>query len=201
MLSYLRIIFIGDFMNLIPEGISLNIWILSQVFTLFALISIVIALTAKKKSKTLLFTIIFNAFSTVGSIFLQNWILAGIVGVATFRDIVFLLRETYAPDNKLLSLFTLILFLAISFTVSWLTNNWWFDFLLMAAALFIIYGSWAKGVHLIRISRIVFCVLAIVNRAMRFDVIGIVIEVVCIVAIIYFYIKYFKIQKEFETQV
>jgi len=71
----------------------------------------------------------------------------------------------------------------------------------MAAALFIIYGSWAKGVHLIRISRIVFCVLAIVNRAMRFDVIGIVIEVVCIVAIIYFYIKYFKIQKEFETQV
>jgi hypothetical protein len=177
---------------MIPDNIGLPIWILSQVFAFFALISIILAFQSKTKTKTLLFTIAFNSFMSVATILLQNYVLTGIVAVAVLRDITFILREKYRPDSKVWSYLSLFFFLALSLTVSLITATWWFDYLLLVTALFLIYGSWAKGVHLIRISRVAFCALVIVNHVINYNYVGIVIEVFSILSIAVFYIKFYR---------
>lgn len=184
---------------MIPDHITLPIWIVSQIITVIALIMIIFAMQAKVKTKTLILTILFNFLMATATILLQNWILVGIFGVAVFRDLVFIWREKYFPNNQPISYTTLVLFLVISTVVSLFTASWWFDYLLMTCSLFVIFGSWAKGIHLIRISRFVLSSLAIVNHIMFFNITGVVVEVFSLLAITYFYFNYFRMKRSVDN--
>jgi len=182
------------------SDINLAFWIPSQIFALFALITMVYAMAiAKTKTKTVFAIIIFNLFMTVSVGLLENWVLMGIFAVAIARDIVFLWREKYYPENKVLSYLTLILFLVIVVVVAAFTVDWQSSSLrlilaigIQLMALFIVYGAWAKGVHMIRISRFAMCALVIVNHLIYQNYVAIAIEVFTICAITVFYIKFFR---------
>lgn len=154
---------------------------------------------SKTKTKTMIAVIIFNAFMTVSAALLGNWLLMGIVFVAIFRDIIFLWREKKYPNNRALSYATLVSFWVIAiiiagFTIDWIqpTPELILAICIQLLALFIIYGAWAKGIHMIRISRFAFCTLAIINHLLFQNYIAIIIETFAICAICVFYIKFFK---------
>jgi len=184
-------LFYSIILSVIPQGVDFYIWVLSQVFALFALICIVIAFQSRSKDKTLLLTIIFNIFMTVSALLLKNYIIVGIVSIAVIRDASFLLREKHKPNDKILSYINLIVILIISFTVLIFVSTTLLDYLLMVSALFLIYGSWAKGVHLIRISRVTYNILAAINHLYVGNYISILIECFTTASIIIFYIRLF----------
>jgi len=183
-------------------------WIASQVFASFALASIVCAmLFSKTRKQILIFVILFNASMAVSSALVENWLLVGIAAVAVARDIVFLWREKYYPNNRRLEIGTLILFLAIStlvagFTINWVPYNPWHHVLAIftqVAALFLIYGAWSKGVHLIRLSRIGLCIVFIINHILFQNYVSIITEVFALGAICAFYGRYFYRKRHVEN--
>ena len=183
-------------------------WIPSQIFAFFALIAMIYAMQTKSKAKTLIAVMIFNALMLISTALLWwqplfNWVLVGIYGVAIARDLVFLWREKKYPNNNKLSITTLIIFLSISVTVAGFTMNFSQDawlltlaIVIQCVALFIIYGAWAKGVHLIRISRIVGASIILIQHILFQNFTAIVVEVVSISAVILFYIRFFTQKKQ-----
>ena len=178
-------------------------WIASQVFALFALGAIVVAYQLKKKSHTLVAVMSFNSAMAISSIMLSNWILVGIYSIGFFRDGVFLWREKYFPNNQKLSISVITMFMILSMAVGAWTFGWWFDVFLIMASMFVDFGSWMKGVHLIRISRLTWCTLVLVNHIRFYNYLAIVIELFIITSIMVFYWKFFRRPKasDNETQV
>ncbi|MCL2570157.1 MAG: YgjV family protein [Firmicutes bacterium] len=167
-------------------------WIVSQILASIALISIIYAFQSKTKARTMFFVAVFNFLMTFSVMLLSNWVLVGIYSVAVFRDLVFLWREKKYPKNTALSYVTLVVFLGASSIIGFFTWDWWFDTFIIVLGLFVIFGSWAKGVHLIRISRFVFCIITIINHIIFLNIIGVGIEVFVIVSITVFYIRFIK---------
>ena len=182
------------------SGVNLTLWIISQVFAFFALVTIVYTMIfSKTKIKTLIFVICYNVLMLLSTVMLANWLLVGIYSVAVVRDLVFIWREKKYPSNKNLAIATLFTFLIISVTVSCFTISWNLSALFLALAvtlqllsLFVIYGAWAKGVHKIRISRFVFGILAILNHIVFRNYVAILIYLFSTASIIVFYIRYFR---------
>jgi len=143
----------------------------------------------KVKWQTQVAVIIFNSLMSVSVALQSNWIMIGIHGLAIVRDIVFILQDKFYPNNRKLSYSVITLFMTASIIVGVFTFGWWFDVLLIMASMFVDFGSWAKGIHLIRISRLTFASLAIVNFIVFFNPIAIGIQAFAITAVIIFYIK------------
>jgi len=181
------------------SGVNMPLWIVSQIFAFLALIVIVYAMVfSKTKTKTLVLIICYNALMFVSTALLSNWLLSGVYSVAIFRDLVFIWREKKHPSNKNLAVATLLFFWVISATVACFTINWGLPSLQLALAIviqclsfFVIFGAWAKGVHLIRISRFTFDVFAIINYIIFQNYIAILINLFAMASIIVFYVRYF----------
>ena len=193
------------FLEFIGVDASPALWIVSQVLTLIALAIIVYGFQSKSKGKTLVCTAICNTFLTIAFILLQNWQAVGIFAFAIARDLTYFWRERKHPDNHKLSVATLWFFLIGAAIIAAFTIDWhaYTASLIIAVAwqltaFFLIYGSWAKGCHVIRISRTMFGVLAIVNHVWFANWAGILTEGVIIGAIMLFYIKFFMGRKNCE---
>ena len=170
----------------------MHLWIISQVFASFALIAIVIAYQLKNKKWTLVAVMVFNGTMAVSSAVLANWILVGIYAIGFFRDATFLWREKYYPNAYLLSVIIVCAFMAGSVVVGAFTFRWWFDVPLVAASMFVDFGSWKKGVHWIRISRATWCAMVLVNHVRYQNYIAIGIEIFILISVAIFYIRYFR---------
>ena len=190
------------------DEIDLAFWIPSQVFAFFALVAIIYAMIfTKTKTQTLFAIIAFNIFIVISTALLSNWIITGISALAVARDIVFLWREKYYPGNRRISYATLFIFLALSIGIAvGLTIDWNLPTLELALALgiqvmalFIIYGAWAKGVHLIRISRFFYCSLVLINHIIFYNYIAIIIEAFAMIAIIVWYYRRLVVYRERNT--
>jgi len=180
------------------DEISLTFWIFSQIFALIALVIIIWAFQVKSKSRTLALIVIFNSLMAASTALLGNWLMVGIYCVAALRDVVFLWREKKYPDNRNISLATLLSFIIIAVAIAAFTIDWFADapLLILAVviqimALFIIYGSWAKGIHMVRISRISFSIFVGINHVLFLNFTGVVIEAVSITTVTIFYVRFF----------
>ena len=178
--------------------IDFRFWIPSQVIAFVALLVMIYAMQAKTKTKTLVSIIIFNTLMGSALLILGDWQIAGIHAVAIARDLVFLWREKKYPDNKKISIATLVLFLVASCVVAGFTINWqdsagWLTLaiFIQLSALGIIFGAWAHGVHLIRLSRLFSASIIMANHFRMQNPTAIVVEIVSITAIFVFYIRYF----------
>lgn len=119
-----KMIYLGNVFNFSDLSVPLWQWILSQAFALFALASIVYAMNAGTKGRTLVAVAVFNAFMSVSAGLLNNWVMMGVTAIAAVRDLVYYWRERKYPSNRILSYSTLILFLigvpiTAIFTVNW----------------------------------------------------------------------------------
>ncbi|MCL2755749.1 MAG: YgjV family protein [Firmicutes bacterium] len=191
------------FLNWLGVDVSPALWITSQAVTLVALAWIFYGFQSKTKGKTLVCTAICNVFLTIAFSLLQNWQAVGIFSFAVMRDLTYFWRERAYPNNKKLSVATLLFFLIgaaiiAAFTIDWQagTVNLIISLAWQLTAFFLIYGSWAKGCHLIRISRTSFGLLAIVNHVWFANYAAILTETVIIGAIVLFYIKFLNAKRK-----
>ena len=177
------------------SGVDITpMWIIAQVFAFFALCSMIYAMVfTKKKVHTQMAVMTFNALMSISVALQSNWIMIGIHGLAVVRDAVFIWQDKYHPNNRRLSISVILFFMTMSIIVGAITFGWWFDVFLITASMFVDYGSWAKGVHKIRISRFVFSSLAIVNFSLPrfFSPVGIIISSFAIASVLVFYARYF----------
>ena len=164
---------------LVFSGLALCVLVYAMIFT-------------KAKRQTQVAVILFNVLMCVSVSLMQNWIMTGIHSLASLRDIVFIVQDKYFSKSKKFSFGTLGFFMTASVVVGVVTFGWWFDVFLVGASMFVDYGSWAKGVHKIRISRFIFSCLAIVNFLVFFNPISIAINIFAIGAIVVYYLRYFK---------
>jgi len=171
-------------------------WIVSQVFAFLALVAVVICFQLKNKVHTLIWLGICNAFYMISVMFLANWIIAVIVAIAMLRSFVFAWidsrKEPVNPKASLAVMFG-FMFALVLFTVFMMIylDWWWIDLLLLASSIFIIYGNWAKGIHILRISLLAYAALAIINHIFYLNAIAIIVEAVAILSIMIFYVRYF----------
>jgi hypothetical protein len=184
------------------------LWIASQIFAILALIVIVYTIIwTKIKSKTLICIMLFNVLVSISNALLSNYLLMGISILAVFRDGVFLWRERYYRDDNTLAIYILVFFLIASivlaiFTIKWnaAPNLLLLSILIQISSLFVIYGAWASGVHLIRISRLTISILNIINQLIFANYTIVLIEVFSISATAIFYIQYYRKLKTIQTQ-
>jgi len=166
-------------------------FVLSQVFAGLALIAMLVAFQCKSPNRTLFIIAIFNTLIALSNALLYNWVVVGIFALAVLRDLVFLWQRKYYPNDRGIELTTLGVFLVLSIVVFYFTHSgWWYSWLLQAAALFVILGSWWRGIHLIRISRVVISVVAIYNHVYFLNYTNIAVEVVSLITIVIFYIRW-----------
>jgi len=180
----------------VPElTVSLPLWIASQVAMAIALFFGLSCFQIKRKKYMLLVLGVSCIFEAICAALLLNWVIFGIACVATTRSFTFAFFEfrrarglTVNPiiSNTILALFMAAAIIAVGFT--W---TWWFDWLMLGAALAIIVGNWNKGIHLIRLSCLVYDVLIIVNHVIFFNLVGILFSALMICSVIIFYIRFF----------
>ena len=182
------------------SGVNMPLWIVSQIFAALALAAIVYAMAiSKTKVKTMIAIVFYNVLMLVSTALLANWLFVGIYSVSIVRDSFFIWREKKFPDNKALAYATLVLFLIVSIVVSVFTIDWGLSspqlalaIVIQIMALFIIYGAWAKGVHMIRISRFAFNVFSILNYFIFKNYVAILSSTFTLISIIVFYVRYFR---------
>jgi hypothetical protein len=152
-------------LNFLTETVN-PLWILSQIIALPAMFFIAKAFRYSdiEKDKARLYTVFHNLTLAVGSALLMNWIMATVLLIAGVRDLIFNWREKRHPDNRALSIGIFAFFMIISLVSSLITISWWFDWLLMGAALFMIYATWVKGMAIMFWGRFMISSFAIVSH-------------------------------------
>ena len=171
-------------------------WVASQCLGLVSVFLIFWAFQSKAKSKTLFIQTIAISLGVVANAFLGNYVIAGLLSVQIVRNIAFLFLDKY--DNKVpkwLSYFTLVFFLAAVVIVVVFTRQWWWDWILMVLSMLTVYGRWAKGIHKMRITALLFNSASIPNSIRFNNFMGLVMDIVIILSIIWFYIKRYRRRK------
>ena len=179
-----------------PEiNVPLAQWIISQAIMVLAIIACMIAFNIKRKTTTLLLVGVSVTLQTISVALLLNWVLFALIMVAAVRVFVFAFFEYRKEHSKEIKQWVTIAFMIIFMVSSVIPVlflwSWWLDWLLLAAALVLIVGYWAKGIHLMRISSCIYESLTIVNHAVYFNVFGIVLSSLMLISIAVFYGRYF----------
>jgi len=166
------------------------VWIASQALNLISLVLLVIAFQVKNKNRTLILMASACAFGVVSSVLLGNMAFAVVMTVSVIRSLSFAWMEARRVAlNRLFSISVLLVFMAVSVLLVVFAVQWWFDWVLLGSSLFSTYGSWKKGIHLIRISTVLGSVLAIVSHIHFHNFTALLIEAFVIGSIAVFYIR------------
>jgi len=166
-------------------------WLLSQGFGVVRLILVVIAWQVHKKSKTMAIVLVGVAFSVGSNILLENWIAVALGSSVFIRFLVFVWMEVNREKLKKWMLWACLFGVwAMQIIVVYFTNNgFWFNWLFLAGNLLATYGAWAKGIHLIRITKIQLSILIIINAFMFRNLMNIIIEVMSLISVAVFYMR------------
>jgi len=184
----------------IEINVDLWRWILSQVIGLVSIVLIFIAFQAKTKSKVLLLQTLAISLGVVGTALLENFVVMGLLAVTIVRNMVFIwLDKNEEKVSKFVSYAALVFFMVAMVIVVVVTRSWWYDWMLLVVSLISVYGKWAKGIHRIRITSLIFSVAIIPNQIAFANLMGLVIDAIIISSIFMFYVKYFKKKAEAEA--
>ena len=170
----------------------LGLYILSQVFGVLALVSVFVAYQIHNKRITLLVILGCNIFMLASAAFLLDWIVVAMSVVGAIRCAVFYFVERYREKITKPWMYVILVSLwvmcCVAFYFTWAT---WFDFVVLATWLTFIYGTWVKGVHLIRITNVVYSTTLIIHYLLLVDknYLLIITEISVITSIAIFYIS------------
>lgn len=156
-----------------PElPVVLWMFIISQFFGLINILIALFRYQYKDKAKTLRLAAVGNIFKSLNYAFLLNWSLAGLKVVSIAKNLIF--AKTSAPDSKIKfwkSFSIFLFFCAVSTAVvfvTWWHTRLWFEWVILGAVLLANFGKWAKGIHLIRGTAVVYRGVMIVNSILFF---------------------------------
>ena len=169
-------------------------WIVAQVIMLVCLGGVIYGWKIKEKKPLLILITASSALMIVGFSLLQNWIMIGFMGVVILRNLIVLYADSKKDSNPkakyILMIGLIVVQIAVSLAVMFLTEWWWLDFVLIAAAVFKIWAFFMPTAHFMRGSLFLYSAVAIVNHIVFTNVAGIVMESAIMLAVIAFYIKY-----------
>ena len=178
--------------------VLLWMFILSQIFGAINILIAVIKFQYKDKSKTLKLSAVGNVFKSLNYAFLLNWSLAGLKVVSIFKNLFFA-KTSRGEMKRWKSVLGFVIFSLISITVvvvAWWFSRVWFEWVLLAVVLFANYGKWAKGIHVLRISQVIYRIAMIINSIWFFlNFTNIIKAVAVIISIMVFYVRLWGAKK------
>ena len=179
-------------------------WIASQVVGGISIVWWFIVYQQKDKEKALWFSSIGKVFSVITNILLFNFIMAAFVLIKIPRDTTFALlerkRKKGNPVKKSLSIFLLVLFCALcvasALTSIFLWDNFWFNWILIAGALFVNFGKWKKGLVIFWISVIVWTTLSFINALLFWNFTTMISCIIILTSLFISMARHFKKKKK-----
>lgn len=185
----------GLFIN---TDIPLYMWIISQVFGLFVIVSVFMTFQMKKKTWILWGMAIANTMSVFMHAFLGNWAVAAISAVTALKSVSFI--WTTKKEGKIPAWFSFSIFVffslfaagAVAFTHFGPMDNPnanWYDWVILGAQIIANFTQWRLGPHWIRASSALFSILAIVNNIMFLNVMGLINSGIKLTSIALIYIR------------
>jgi len=150
-------------------------WVLSQTVGAISLIWWFLIYQQKDKEKTLWMSSVGKLLGILSNALLLNFVMTGLLAVRVPRDMTFAYLERRnkrgRPVCKRLSLSLFFLFCALSIIITILTwERFWFNWILLAGALFVNFGKWKKGRKIFWTSVIIWSVLAFINALIFLNV-------------------------------
>jgi len=170
-------------------------WITSQIIGFIAVLVGMYSLLVKRKTDTLMFGGFTSLFIALSVALLLNWVVFFISILAAVRNFLFAWFEYRKEKGRevkpQITFAAMLVFIVATIVAIAFTWEWWFDWILLVVTILIIYGSWAKGIHKIRIALITFDTLMIINFIIYFSILGIIMSAIFLSAGVAFYMIYF----------
>ena len=173
------------------------IWVISQIFAFFALITMFWSFQIKNKIKMMLLLGIGTMFLSVSASFLDNWTLAVLFGLAAIRNYVFSYLDWRVSKGKKVYKW-LPYFFAGVFVTSTVTATallWplgmslWLEVLICVTLIGLIIGNILKGTDLMRISFVLNRIFNIINHIYFNNAIAVIIAMLTISSNLIFYTR------------
>jgi len=177
-------------------NVPLPQWIASQIIGAIILVIVIFAFQAKTKARTLVFFCCGSALWIVSTLLVENYVGTAVYGVGFLRNLALLWLATKGKNApKWVSSVILAICIALTIAAIIPTRTWWFDWILLAATVFRVYGAWREGIHWIRTTALVFLPLIIFNHLWFANYTGAIVEFVGLVSIIVFYARFLRKRK------
>ncbi|MCL2851103.1 MAG: YgjV family protein [Firmicutes bacterium] len=172
--------------------VILWMFIISQFFGLINIIIAFIKFQYKEKAKTLRLSAVGNVFKALNYAFLLNWSLAGLKVISIFKNLFFA-KTSKGEVKQWRSILGFVLFSLVSVGtvfLAWWFSRLWYEWVILAVVLFANFGKWAKGIHIMRSSQLLYRFAMIINSIFFFfNPTNLLKAVAVITSIIIFYIR------------
>jgi len=174
--------------------VALWMFVVSQIFGLVNIGISFYKYQFKNKAKTLRLSAVGNIFKALNYAFLLNWSLAGLKVVSIAKNLMF--AKTSDPNSKMKRWKSILIFVvftlisAATVFIGWWFSRLWFEWIILAVVVLANFGKWKKGIHLLRISQVIYRAAMIINSIFFFlNPTNLIKAVAVIVSIIIFYIR------------
>ena len=177
------------------------IWIISQIFAFFALITMFWSFQIKNKIKMMVLLGLGTMFLAFSAVFLENYTLTVLFGIAAVRNYVFSYIDWRISKGKYVAKWVPYFFAGV-FIVSTVASTVilvyiiqvpivgaWLEWLICITLIGLIIGNILEGTNLMRISFVVNRVFNIINHAYFNNAIAVIIATLTISSNIIFYIR------------
>ncbi|MCL2569922.1 MAG: hypothetical protein FWE16_01810 [Firmicutes bacterium] len=171
-------------------------FIISQILGVVILAIVAIAFQIKRKFLTLSLISLSTILALVMHSLLANWVVVALVIISLCRLVTYAWLEYMGKRisqgiSFAIMIFFVILNVPAIVIIDTLVGVGVVDWFVMAASMFLSYGQWEKGPHMIRISNITLSIMLIINSIFFFNFMAIAIEVFVLGSIVVFYFRWF----------
>ena len=190
-----------DFFRSIEFHFHDPLWIVSQVFAFFALVTMFWSFQITNKIKMMVLLGIGTMFLAISAYFLSNYTLMVLFGLAAIRNYVFSYLDWRTSKGNIVPKSVTYFFAGVfvaSTVISTVvlvyifrvpTVGAWLEWLICITLIGLIIGNVLEGTNLMRISFVVNRVFNIINHAFFNNVIAVIIAMLTISSNIIFYIR------------
>jgi len=174
-------------------GVSIPWFVISQVFGVMILIVIFITFQQKNKERLLLWSIFMMVLFFLMWAALDQWTIAAISGVGAVRNVAFYwLKKNQDRVSRGMSIAILVVFIAFTVTVGFLTRSEWFDLVIIISSSFFVIALWQNNPHILRFIGFINGGIFLAVNILLLNIMGMLIELSFITSIIVFYIRYYR---------
>jgi hypothetical protein len=196
-------VLISEISDIINVHIYNPIWIVSQVFAFFALVTMFWSFQIREKLRMMLLLGLGTSFLAISAAFLDNWTLAVLFGIASMRNFVFCYFEWRGLKNRAVPkwLWYFFAFVFIGATVASTiilvhvvqvpVHSAWLEWCICLTLIGLVVGNVIAGTHLMRVSFVANRVFNIINHWYFSNIIAIFIACMTIFSNLLFYTRAF----------
>jgi len=155
----------------------------------------------KDKEKLLLWSIALTFTLMMMFLFLQQWTIAIIIGIALLRNIAFFyLKKNNDRVRISTSIVIMLIFAFVPFVIGLFTWAEWYDLAIVFMTPIFVWGLWQHNTHIFRTIAFVNCMLFLTANIIMINYMGIAIELSFLASLIVFYFRFYKRKAQIREQ-